>query len=177
VEEEAALGTWPKVSLGDVRIQLIDVKAQIGTGINPSAQKREAREQQKLAAGGAFTAAGDTRRHPHADRRRRSDLQRPVRRLAGKCDHRQGQGQDTQRHRDASRVIPDAPSWIEWPDFLKQRRVTCKPPRQSEQTGSFWKTTRQLNVKAWNAAEQLYDLQVELLSPSRLKNIRSVREH
>jgi len=160
VEEEAALGTWPKVSLGDVRIQLIDVKAQIGTGINPSAQKREAREQQKLAAGGAFTAAGDTRR-----------------RLAGKSDHRQGQGQDTQRHRDASRVIPDAPNWIEWPDFLKQRRVTCKPPRQSEQTGSFWKTTRQLNVKAWNAAEQLYDLQVELLSPSRLKNIRSVREH
>ncbi|MBT2793823.1 Arm DNA-binding domain-containing protein [Paraburkholderia strydomiana] len=39
VEDEAALGTWPKVSLKDLRIRLIDVKAPIEAGINPSAQK------------------------------------------------------------------------------------------------------------------------------------------
>ncbi|MDR6378799.1 hypothetical protein [Paraburkholderia caledonica] len=33
------------------------------------------------------------------------------------------------------------------------------------------------NVKAWNAAEQLYDLQFELLSPSSLKETQSIPKH
>jgi integrase len=48
--KDATLGTWPKSSLTAIRIKLFELKAQIEAGIDPVEQKREQREQQRIAA-------------------------------------------------------------------------------------------------------------------------------